>query len=269
MKEKLKHLLGISITRPVFVVGTGRSGTHWLGYSLGDHPEVRATVEVRPMFDLSTKMALDPSLEGKLFDNLVRAYRWQLLKSAPRLYLDKTHPNIWLAEKLKAAFPYALFVGIERHPYATVASMMKHSGVSAWHDRWREFPVPNRFLGITAELAARYDTVPRAAQCAIRWAAHRDRMNELRRKLRDSLLVISYETFARDTQRTIRELQFFLGLRRPIPIPEVRLESLRKWENQLSREQIGQIQEIVGFSPESMSADPQDENSVVTARRAA
>ena len=135
MFAKLRYLFGSSPTRPVFVIGTGRSGTHWLGYSLGNHPEVRATVEMKPMFGLSTRMALDASLESQLFGKLKRAYQWQLLRSAPRLYLDKSHPNIWIAEKLKDAFPKSQFVAIERNPYATVASMMKHKGVSAWHKR--------------------------------------------------------------------------------------------------------------------------------------
>lgn len=249
MLSTLKYLLGLSPTRPIFIIGTGRSGTHWLGQSLADHPEVRATVEEQPMFDLATRMALNPSLEKALFDKLVSAYKWQLLKSAPRLYLDKTHPNIWLAEKLKAAFRHALFVGIERDAYATVASMLKHEGVSAWHTRWREFPVPNRFLGITSELATCYETIPRAAQCAIRWLAHRDHMNSLRRRLGSSLLVISYETFAGRTQQTIRELQHFLCLHTPIPVPHVRRDSLQKWQTQLSADEVRQIQSIVGFPP--------------------
>jgi hypothetical protein len=249
MLSALKYSLGLSLTRPIFVIGTGRSGTHWLGESLGDHFEIRATVERQPMFDLATKMALNPSLEKTLFEKLIRAYKWQLLKSAPRLYLDKSHPNIWLAEKLKATFRSALFIGIERNPYATIASMLKHDGVSAWHTRWREFPIPNRFLGITPELAKRYDAIPRAAQCAIRWLAHRDRMNALRLTLGSSLMVISYETFADNTQQTIRDLQHFLGLRAPIPVPHVRRDSLRKWPTQLTADEIRQIQSIVGIPP--------------------
>jgi hypothetical protein len=254
MRSILKYLLGFSRTRPIFVIGTGRSGTHWLGQSLGDHREIRATVEQQPMFDLATKMALNPALERSLFDRLVSAYKWQLLKSAPRLYLDKTHPNIWLAEKLKATFRSALFVGIERNAYATVASMLKHDGVLAWHTRWREFPVPNRFLGITPELAKRYDTIPRAAQCAIRWLAHHDRMNALRLTLGSSLMVISYEAFADNTEQTIRDLQHFLGLAAPIPVPEVKRNSLQKWRTQLSIEEVHQIQSIISFPPPLLKA---------------
>lgn len=249
MLQKLQYLLGNSPTRPVFVIGTGRSGTHWIGYSLGHHPEVRTTVEAAPMFGLSTRMALNPALERRLFWRLVMAYRWQLLKSAPRLYVDKTHPNIWIAEKLQKAFPRALFIGIERDPYATVASMMKHSGVSAWHARWREFPIPNRFLGITPAIAENYENIPFASQCAMRWLAHHKRMEELRNSLGHALLVISYESFAHDTERTINEVKQFLGLHEPIPIPEVKRESLNKWKHQLSPAEVSDIQGIVGYSP--------------------
>jgi hypothetical protein len=249
--EKLKYFLGISSTRPVFVIGTGRSGTHWLGYSLGDHPEIRATIETKPMFGLATRIALDPTLERQLFSRLVLAYKWQLFKSAPRLYLDKTHPNIWIAEKLKKAFPKSLFVGIERNPYATVASMLKHKGVLAWHKRWRKYPIPNRFLGITEESAHTYENVPLASQCAMRWVAHRDRMDELAHTLGDDLLVISYELFAQKTEKVIDKLQQFLGLHTPIPVPFVKTDSLQKWKRQLSEEEIDQIQNIVGFSPDT------------------
>lgn len=253
MLDKLKYIFGISTTFPIFVIGTGRSGTHWLGYSLVNHPEVRATVEVQPMFSLSTRIALNPTLEGKLFGRLVAAYRWQLLKSSPRLFLDKSHPNIWIAEKLKGAFPKSLFVAIERNPYATVASMMKHRGVSAWHKRWREFPIPNRFLGITPELADTYDTIPFASQCAMRWVAHHEKINELRNTLDSDLLVISYELFAHDTEKTVNELQQFLGLHNPIPIPDVKTDSLDKWKGQLSDEEVIQIQNIVRFAPDTIN----------------
>lgn len=200
MIDKLRFLFGRSTVRPVFVIGTGRSGTHWLGYTLAKHPEIFATIEKPPMFRWATRMAMDPSLECKLFNRLVWAYRIQLLRAAPLLYVDKTHPNIWLAERLKASFSNALFIGIERNPYATVASMMRHQSVAAWHRTWKQFPIPNRFLGITREIANRYDTIPLAAQCAMRWVAHRERVRELRVSLGTDLFVISYEVFLHNVE---------------------------------------------------------------------
>lgn len=230
------------ITRPVFVIGTGRSGTRWLGYSLGRHPEVRATIEVRPMFELSTRMALDPSLEQKLFGTLQLAYEQQIFKSTCPIYLDKSHPNIWIAGKLKKAFPDALFVGIERNPYATVASMIRDKDVSAWHKRWREFPIPNRFLGITAELAASYDSIPLPAQCSIRWLAHHRRMEVLEKTLGHDLLVIEYEKLVCCTREVLGQLQRFLQLSSPIPLPEVKPESVDRWRTQLNKRELEQIQ---------------------------
>lgn len=252
MIKALRSLMGKGSTRPVFVIGTGRSGTHWLGYSLADHPEVRATIEVAPIFMWSTRMALDPTLECRLFPLLVLAYRWQLFRSKPRLYVDKTHPNIWHAEKLKRAFPEAQFVAIERNPYATVASMMVHRRVSAWQKRWREFPLPNRFLGITEEIAQHYDEMPIASQCALRWLAHRRRMDELQTVLGADLLRISYEDFARSPAQTVAMLQKFLRLEQPIPVPDVKAASMDKWRTQLDADQIRQIQDATGVSPPAM-----------------
>jgi len=81
-------------TRPVFVIGTGRSGTHWLGYSLGDHTEVFATIEEQPMFGFSTQIALDPSLKTSLFTKLTTSYEEQISNTTRQVYLDKSHPNI-------------------------------------------------------------------------------------------------------------------------------------------------------------------------------
>lgn len=125
----------------------------------------------------------------------MEAWRRQIRKSRRRLYVDKSHPNLGLAERLEEAFPSALFIAIERDPYATVASMLRHASVLKWQRRWREFPVPNRFLGITG---GDYHSVPLAAQCAMRWLAYHRRIEELRVR---NLLVVCYEAFDDDRRR--------------------------------------------------------------------
>ena len=245
MIHKIRYLLGKCTTRPVFVIGTGRSGTHWLANTLRTHHEIRATIEVKPMFRWATQMALDATTEKQLLPKLIFAYRWQLFLSSPRLYLDKTHPNIWLAEHLHAAFPEALFLGIERDPFATVASMLRHRGVAGWHQRWRDFPVPNRFLGITSELAEYYDELSLAQQCAHRWLAHHRRLRELRGVLGACVQVIQYEDLANTKTATTERLRVFLGLQSPISQPEVASESLHKWRKQLTAKQIEEIGGVV------------------------
>lgn len=255
MIHQIKHLIQGRKNRPIFVIGTGRSGTHWLGETLGTHPEIRATIEGKPIFDWSRDMAMNPATRPELMPKLIKAYGRQLLRSAPRHYLDKSHPNIWIAEDLLAAFPDALFLAIERNPFATVASMLKHKMVASWHQKWREFPIPNEFLGIDEETAKVYDSLPLPAQCALRWVSHRKRMQFLRGKLGASLHHIQYESFAANARGEMERLQKFLGLQHPIAVPDVKVESLAKWKAQFKPEEIEAISRVVGFTPETMPAE--------------
>ena len=74
-------------------------------------------------------------------------------------------------------------------------------------------------------------------------------MNQLRSFLKTDLLTISYELFVEDTNNVITELENFLGVSSHIPIPSVKKESLYKWKKQLTQDEINQIEEVVGFPP--------------------
>jgi len=121
---KWRHLLKYPVSKKIFIIGTGRSGTHWVARTLAEHREIRATIEVKSAFDWVTRMALDPATRKRLFPRLVRYYRYQHFISVPCHYMDKSHPNIWLADQLAETFSDAVFIGMQRNPYATVASML-------------------------------------------------------------------------------------------------------------------------------------------------
>ncbi len=240
------RLQGESVPPPVFVIGSGRSGTHWLGYILEAHPDIEVAFEQPPIFQWVTQMALDPGKERQLLPKLVRRYRYEFAAVAPRVFVDKSHPNIWLAEKLADAFPDARFIGIHRDAYGTVASMLKHSGVLGWYDSWRDYPVPNRFLGISEEMAADYDRMPLASKCAVRWQAHLDELRRLGAVLGPRLCLVSYEALQTSTVEEVHRIGQFLELRSPIPVPQVRTASLNRWESELGPETRRQIRDIVG-----------------------
>ena len=96
-------------------------------------------------------MALDPGKRDVLLPKLIERYRIEHQSVSPKHYADKSHPNIWIAEELAAAFPEALFVGIQRNPYATVAGHAEARGRARLAQAMEGIPVPNRFLGITHE----------------------------------------------------------------------------------------------------------------------
>jgi hypothetical protein len=120
---------------PIFVLGTGRSGTHWVAWILQPHPKLATLVEKPPIFNWVTEMAIDPTAEGRLFARLVERYRLEAANMRPKRLLDKSHPNIWLAEALAKSLPDAQFVGILRDVFGTVASSLRHAGVRYWAEQ--------------------------------------------------------------------------------------------------------------------------------------
>jgi hypothetical protein len=236
-------------SRKVFVVGCGRSGTHWLGRALEAHPSVRATIESPAIFWRVVQMAVDPSTRPRHLRRLLWRYRFEHARSAPRFYLDKSHPNLWLFDELRAAFPDARFVGIQRGPYATVSSMLEHPGVRAWCENWERYPIPNAFLGVTEENLERYRGYSIAARCAQRWRCHAERMGALAAAHPDLVHVVCYEALMDDTIRQLDALQAFLGLEGAIPAPQVQRASRSKWHRGLTARQIEEVADVTGVPP--------------------
>ncbi|WP_018248560.1 sulfotransferase family protein [Orenia marismortui] len=231
--------------KKIFILGTGRSGTHWLAYILANHPNIRATIEEPIIFDLVTKMALNEDLRAENFPKLIKLYCEEAKKSFPKDYLDKSHPNLWLAEDLAQIFPRAFFIAIQRNPYATVASMLKHQGVLYWHKNWRDFPVPNSFLGIDKSNVEQYEDLSITTQCALRWRAHKERLEYLQDILGSKLHVVYYRDLIVETERELNKLNEFLELSIPLARPRVKEASLNKWRLELSAQECQEIEKVV------------------------
>lgn len=241
---------------PVFIIGTGRSGTHWLARSLVNHPELAVTLEVPPRFGWSTSMALNPALRPHLQTKLIRNLRFSTRRWAPRRLCDKSHPNLWLAEALLAAFPQSTFLAIQREVYGTVASMIRMGPVRAWHDTWRQYPTPNPFLGISNTIAERYDNLTLPEQCTLRWLAHRDRVQQLTPVLGEKMLVVSYEKLMDATRPTLDRVAAQLRLRSPIALPPVHTEARFKWKGVLNADDIARIDKTIALWDCGELSDP-------------
>jgi len=229
----------------VLVIGTGRSGTHWIGNIVSGHREFRSTIEEPKIFRLVTQMALNPEKKKNLLPKLVRRYRNELRHSAPLHYLDKSHPNIWIAEELGLELDNSLFLGIERSVYATVSSMLLHPGVLRWQEKWREFPVPNHFLGIDKSVAEYYGSLSTPVKCTLRWISHRRQLDRLGRILGSRLLVVNYESLIVNTEMELKRIQKFLGLKDEFPQISVKTESLDRWRRKLSPLAIEEIRRTI------------------------
>lgn len=232
-------------SKKIFIIGTGRSGTHWLSQILDSHANFFVSTERWPYFPWAVRMALDNREGRKLFPRILIAYRIGHTLVAPRNFVDKSHPNIWLAEDLAANLPDALFLGIQRGVFATVSSMLKHSGVRKWCEDWEEYPVPNRFLGITEDNRSVYEKLSLAGKCAVRWKVHERRLSRLQEVLGPRCMIMEYEYLAKEPAGALEKLVEFLGVQSFFPMPQIKEESLEKWRGFLSSEDCGVIQSVL------------------------
>jgi hypothetical protein len=215
---------------------------------LDGHQDTRVAVEKDPIFKWVKEMSINPQSRELLFPKLIDAYRFEIARTTRPFFVDKSHPNIWLADVLADALAGSLFLGIVRNPFAVVSSMLKHKDVLKWIENWRDYPIPNNFLGITEANVSQYDALPLSAKCALRWMSHLERMNELKSELGDRLLVVQYENFVSETDEILSQIEGFLGMKTPIPVPKIKHESLSKWRSNLSENDLHAIEDIVGFS---------------------
>lgn len=235
--------------RLIFVLGTGRSGTHLLGRTIGSHPMVEDHIEDPDYFYLAVKIATIQDIGNPLYlkiqkKRLIRKYRSLVKNSSSNYILEKTHPNIWLAEELMKKFPNALFVGIIRNPYQTVSSMLNHSGVMSWYSKLPQHK-PNRFLGITEENKSYFGSLPIEAKCTYRWISHKQELQRLKEVMNGRYLMMDYDDFVRKPDAYTRQLSEFLGVENQFQPEEIKLESLDKWKKYLSDEQVDIIDSTI------------------------
>lgn len=230
----------------IFILGTGRSGTHWIGHILASHPGVHATIEARPIFTVATQAAIRPSRQPVLLPILRTMYSFERIRARPRLYVDKSHPVMWYADRIAQWFPDAKFVGIERSPFGTVASMLNHEGVARWQSEWRRYGVPNRFLGIESDNVDAYERMNVAERAALRWLSHHRHLQSLRITLGKRLLVLNYEEMIDDFTQQVSRLWNFVGLSGIDVSRQAPKHSPRDaWRQLLSKEQVRQVREII------------------------
>jgi hypothetical protein len=218
----------------LFVVGTGRSGTHLVTQCLSGHRQIvdLAGGKENPLiFGLVTQAALDYSHATPLLDKAQNWYDALARLAAPNWLVDQSHPNIWFADSWAKIYPQAHFVAIIRNPFSVVASMMRHQGVRAWAEQWEKFPVPNALLGITEENRSTYADMTLVERCTLRWIAHYKRLEELRGLLAGRLSIIVYEELCLDPSTVLAGIARALDIDNNFTLPKIETAPLMKAAN--------------------------------------
>jgi len=250
-KTKLKSIKAMK--KLIFVLGTGRSGTHLLGRTISSHPLIEGHIEDPEYFHPAVNIAVKQDISYNFYNRiqkyrLVKKYKQLLKKSAGEYILDKTHPVIWYAEYLMKKIPGSLFVGIIRNPYQTVSSMLNHSGVLEWYAKLPQ-DKPNRFLGITEENKSFFKDLPLETKCAYRWLSHKRELQRLQGVLKDRYVLFDYDNFLENLNENLEKLSQFLKISNQFNPEHLKTESLDKWKTFLNGVQIRNIDSVTQEIP--------------------
>jgi hypothetical protein len=188
-----------------------------------------------------TAMAVDPEREAELLEPALREYDRLFCRAHPFHFADKTHPALWIAGHLKDHFDDSLFIALRREVEPTVASMLQHNGVRRWCEEWERYPVPNRFLGISATNVDWYRDASVLERCVARWWSHENEIDRLARVLNDRMFIVQYERLVQDPQATLLAVRDFLELREVFPDAKPQSSSLDKWRDYLSDEDVDRV----------------------------
>jgi hypothetical protein len=198
---------------PIFIIGTGRSGTHFLCSCLNSFPSLDDGFEGREskyIFDFLSELTVRDRPMPK---NVIGYYHYMKRRVYPNALVDQTHPNIWHVETLIKNFPNAKFIALSRNVYSVVYSMKNHKGVAAWERNHMEYPKPNRFLGVTKNNEYIYsDKLTDIQRFVFRWCSHEDRICELADRFPGHILRLSYEDLARNMEEEMERIADFISV---------------------------------------------------------
>ncbi|WP_178989003.1 sulfotransferase family protein [Winogradskyella schleiferi] len=228
----------------IFIIGSGRSGTHLLGRTVGHIAEVEAFIEDPKLFKKVTDVAINPNRKKSDIKKILKLYNSVFRQTNKSFVLEKTHPNIWLVEEILDYFETAKFIGIKRNVYATIASMLNHKGVLEWYNILPLNQV-NPFLGITEKNYELFKDLPLESKCALRWKSHYDRLTYLETKFPENVLVVDYEDFYNDYNGLMIKLERFLKLENHINSEALISSNIDRWKSELTDDQIKNIDEVL------------------------
>ncbi len=236
----------------VFVVGTGRSGTHFTVRLLNGFARAHDPLDGRENQRILQEIAT-AAIHHRLPSRAVIEYYRDCLDSNNGIFLDQHHPNLFFAKYWAERHEGVVFLYPQRPAHQIVASMLRHQGVMSWYSyaqnwrrRWLDrIPYPNQFLGLAR--ATDISKLPTHLLCAHRVIAHRkayeravaDGAADLRRVDYEALLDDPLAEFSRAfTASELGALGDFTLIERPTK------DSLTKYRDVLNDRQVAEIRAL-------------------------
>ena len=227
----------------VFIGGMGRSGKHYLGRILGEHPDVKLRLESKFTFwSITNHVAYNMKTSRLRFWVAITYLKFRSILTK-KLIIEKTHPAIWAKNKIDRISPHAKWICVIRDPYQSAASMKKHVGVQKWYNRIAQNEI-NPFLGITDQNRRQFDGLSLVQKGTYKWISHIEQIELIKLESPNRVLIVPFENLVKDQASTLRGVFRFLELTPVTPEEKGNRSTLNK-KQKLGPDEIGEIDEIL------------------------
>jgi len=237
------RLAGPDLPRPpLYVVGTGRSGTTWLAKVLSLHPDVALLNEPKALWNAAipdedlvgsytrapARLVLGPTdASPAARARLAASYALFLRLSRARTLLDKYPELVFRVACVRALFPGARFLWLVRRGVdtcASVASWSRGHAVDAAHERHDWWGADGRKYALLvsqgaareADLAAHLEALTGlqddGARAALEWLLAMRAGLAAQRAFPGELLRLDYEALCLEPARQLERVLTFAGL---------------------------------------------------------
>lgn len=233
----------------VYVVGTGRSGTHFSVRLMSGFKNARDPLKGRENPVVLQDVAL-AALHHRLPSKSTERYYRDALSDGEGVFLDQHHPNLFFVKHWSDILGDIVFLYPQRPTYQVVASMLRHRGVMGWYKYARglrqrtinRIPYPNQFLGV--EKSADIGKLPSHLLCAHRVIAHRMAFDSTQRNANGALRQLNYEALVDNPINEFSRVFSTDEMAQLGPFTlteEPKKTSLMKYRDVLSDEQVAEI----------------------------
>lgn len=230
--------------RYCFVVGTGRSGTHFLTSVLLENPKLADLRSGKENHKILKRVAKAAQLNAKQVPAAnIAYYRFAKILVGNRVFLDQSHSNIHFVSDISNRLAGAYFIALWRDTNAIVSSMLLHEGVLNWYKTAASKPFPNIFLGNVSK--TEFENMSLTEKCALRVVQHKNQIIKASKLHPKNFTVQNFKELVTNTDDAANKLFGKLGLP-PVTQLSIRpnLDTLTKWQDHLDEESIITIKEV-------------------------
>jgi len=233
----------------VYIVGTGRSGTHFSVRLMNGFKHARDSLEGKENSEVLRDIAM-AAIHHRLPSKSTERYYLDAFSDGEGVLLDQHHPNLFFVKHWTDILGDVVFLYPQRPTYQVVASMLRHRGVMGWYKYARKLrqrtinriPYPNRFLGV--EKSSDIEQLPNHLLCAHRVIAHRMAFHSTLCNANGALRQLNYEALV---ENPISEFERVFSTDEMAQLgpftltEEPKKASLAKYHDVLSDEQVSEI----------------------------